>query len=358
MPRKKNADLSHFQDWLIEEKMLSDGSASVYASHVRATIPFLSDMQHAATVTSDFSLMAETVTRRALNSRRSVWTAFVEYASTVKGIVLALPLRSSRRDGVDSLPHEVRAALHFMTGPGRFLQKQVPALTWAHVAKAPSSVQVIAVSDPFKSGEVLEVDREHIEALMAWSQSAPGGSGPLLPIGPGKNVPYPSSRMRWELKAYKKSAGLLDIKPSSGAEVDLTSRAETEALLAARNGVTHHGYGKPKPFEPTGTTADLLALLEDQTQEPAGQETRAAEASGPTEEETPQPERDREPVLPESPPDGVCALCGFPRSVHACAFGLTDGTISNCAKDAGKDEEDCQMCDIGCYGRHDFRALA
>jgi len=383
--RRKNEDMEAFQVWLIDVQCLADSTACVYASTVRATLPWVDDLEDEDKITASFTAMGKELSRRALTSRRSAWKRFIGFAET-RGVTLAMPRAAADERGPPALPHEARAALHYLSQAGRFLQKHVARLTWDLFDTEIPTSQVFQMRDPTKPGEVLDIPREHVEALRAWAGWDVGDKMPLIPWRTSSTIPYTTSGYRRELRIYRKSIGWAN-EYTTSTEVDRAALAETEAILAARRGVKVHGQNAPDPdFVPTRSTQELRALIEGgslpsliptlgtkQAQEdgpdrgaPGPAEDKAVEAS-------PAP-RDREPtpvvlsapvsagfiepeLSPPAVPDaGGCLICGYPREVHAEAFGLTDGTISNCAVENGFPEDTCQMCEKGCYGRHGFKA--
>lgn len=61
---------------------------------------------------------------------------------------------------------------------------------------------------------------------------------------------------------------------------------------------------------------------------------------------------------PESSPtpQGLCAICFQPYRKHAEADHRDDGVLYSCAKEAGRKEGTCAVCEEGCFGRHKFQA--
>ena len=392
MPRKKNQDLEAFQDWLVDHEFLADSTACVYASTIRSVLPHVEDLQDEDHLTEVFSRLGETFSRRSMSSKRAAWKRFSSYARS-RGVILALPRAPTSTQGPGPLPHTVRAAVHYLTSHKRFKQSQLAGLSWSHVEADIPSVEEVGIRNPFNVGEVILVPREHIEALKSWADAHSGMLRPLVPAKKGSEVTYPARLFRRELRLYRDAAGLeATPRTSSGAAVNQAALAETEAIMAARQGVKVSGKFAPDPdFVPTRSTKDLHDLIEGGTldfqiptkQAQEGGTTRGA--PGPTEDkavEASPSSRDRKPVPPAlvaaaessslaplvgtaleeaqppktSPEPDTCSVCGYPRAVHAEAFGLTDGTISNCAVENGYPEDACQMCAKGCYGRHSFKA--
>jgi hypothetical protein len=402
---QKKLNLSPFKTWLIEVRCLADSTAAVYASVVRRDLTCMDEDLSEDAVTLHFVQVERDRGRKDANMRRSVWRRFVEFAAD-QGQALANPrkLASGLHDSPADLPQEVRAALHWLTAKNMFSIKHIPHLKWTMFTPDLSSLPHLTLQDPYNRGVEIHIPREYTDALKAWSGAYVGSDTPLLPLRPLSQTPYDFMALRRELRRYKRSIAAAAEPPPS--DLDQAALAETEAILAARQGVNHHGRNTPDPdFKPTRSTQALLSMIEEGEGAQRG-------IPGHTEDETPSSARDREPsasspsvpppvlglldeaklgrraseasevsgLQPESKavgphqsalaaalpppfpplPSGSggppCVICGYPRSVHAVSYGLTDGSISNCAAENGHPEDTCQMCDNGCYGRHDFRA--
>jgi hypothetical protein len=280
MARKKQSDMAEFQDWLVQVLYLADSTACVYASNVRAVLACLTDLEDEAHVTEQFAEMSRHISRRALSGRKSAWLRFVEFAQA-KGVTLAAPSHVANSYGPPALPHHVRAALFFLAKSWK--QKQIPALTWAMFLDDIPSASDIPLRDPFSPADLINVPREHVDALKEWSGWYPGEDRPLIPWKRNATIPYPAAQFRRELRLYRKDAAIeADITSVSGSAVDAAALAEKEALLAAQQGVRHYGHNTPdNDFVPSHSTAALIALIEDGGKEvPSETPTETPEPSG------------------------------------------------------------------------------
>jgi hypothetical protein len=387
MPRKRKSDLEQFQLWLEQSKFLESSSASVYASHVRAVLGWLEecDIQNIDEVSEGFRRMSSATERKAMSGRKTAWSHFVDYAYQEKKIVLAKPKSDAYRTGPRELPHSVRAALMWLVSGKRFQHSQIAALRWSMFATALPSVDEVTLHNPFNPSEQISVPKGHYEAMRLYAATPAGIDGALIPVYSGSPVPYPWRTFRRELRAYKDAVSVGEIvdnwevfaDPRSAIAVDVAAKAEMEQVLAQRAGIRT----ELEDFEPGHSTADLMNLLERGVPLPVDSEQVNSKQPGPEQLAPKQPALPREELAdavglnagslrvgessrhtrhtghirhPKEAPS--CAVCEYPREVHAIAFGLTDGTISNCAVENGYPEDACQMCDNGCYGRHSFQA--
>tara|TARA_Y100000310_G_scaffold13424_1_gene13672 strand:+ start:1194 stop:2417 length:1224 start_codon:yes stop_codon:yes gene_type:complete len=404
MGRKKQSDLAEFQDWL-EQTIFVDGStACVYASHVRAALPWLTDLQDEGSVTTGFSNMSVNCSRKVLSGRRTAWKHFATYAREEKGIELAQPKKTSYRGGPPDLPHEVRAAVAWLTSGRRFKHKQIPALRWSMLHPAHAGSSTVSLANPFSPQEQIEVPAEHIEALQNHAQVSPEADGPVLPIKPGSSVPFPWQALRRELKAYRDAAGMDEVlenwdafqrNAGSALQVEHQARAEMAEVMAQRDGVRTGAA----PFIPSHSTQDLMSLIEqggsppDQQdpqdprdqQDPRGpqdrqdrqdlkrqelpgeagltsgvgesgsQEAGAQGAQGP---QGPQEDQNsHDPQLDYPPHLTTCSHCGHPEDQHI-PVARGEHVTNNCAEENGYEADTCQMCRGVCPGRHVFVAAS
>ena len=402
MPRKRKSDLEQFQLWLEQSKFLESSSASVYASHVRAILGWLEpfDIQNIDEVSEGFRRMSSATERKAMSGRKTAWSHFVDYAYQEKKIVLAKPKSDAYRTGPRELPHSVRAALMWLVGGKRFQHSQVSALRWSMFETVLPSVDEVLLHNPFNPSEQISVPKVHYEAMRLYAATPAGIDGALIPVYSGSPVPYPWRTFRRELRAYKDAVSVSEIVDNwevfadsrSAVAVDVAAKTEMEQVLAQRAGVRT----ELEDFEPGHSTADLMNLLEKgvplpsaqpDLPQPASPQPASMPPASPREEladavglnagsrgvgehslqaqapiqvqvpnDIPRKVPNSSPSEPSPSDQPTCTVCEYPREVHAVAFGLTDGTISNCAVENGYPEDACQMCDNGCYGRHSFKA--
>jgi hypothetical protein len=213
VPRKKNEDLATFQDWLTQEQCLADSTAVVYASNLRRVLESLSttldhkvDVTSADDVTALFAAMAPKCSRKAFTGRLSAWRKFKHYAKWKEGMEVALPKTQSFRRGPTALPVEVRAAVHYLISDCKFKQRDLLYLKWKHVEPLLPQLSVARLRDPMNPGEVADVPKEYIKALIDYSGRIDDDQ-PLLPMKPQSMSPYPKAGIRRELKLYRDSIG-------------------------------------------------------------------------------------------------------------------------------------------------------
>jgi len=258
MSRRKKGDLAEFQAWLMETRYIADSTASVYASTLRQVLASMGEDLSEAGVTASFKEMGMDHSRKAMNSRRSVWKHFCAFAAT-KGISVAQPRATpSSQSGPPEMPHDVRAALHFFARKGFFTVKQIPHLQWSMFQQDIPSVPALTLCDPYQRGQEAHIPRPHAEAMLEWSGAEIGDSTPLFPSKPGAPNAYPIPALRRELRFYRRSLALTSEPPPD--EVDQAAMAEMAALLATREGDSVLD-GPDKDFVPTRSTQDLHALL-------------------------------------------------------------------------------------------------
>lgn len=274
MPRKKNPDLEAFQDWLTEVQCLADSTAVVYASNLRRVLECVRktpdspvDVTSESEVTTLFSGMVPDCSRKAFTGRLSAWRKFKDYAHWKEGLEVALPQTQTFRRGPAALPVDVRAAVHYLINDCKFKQRDLLYLKWKHVEPLLPQLTVARLRDPMNPGEVADIPKEHIKALIDYSGRTDDDQ-PLLPMKPESMSPYPKTGIRRELKLYRDSIGHMPRHTAPDAPV-----SQREEIAALRDRwVAEHGDdalkapGAPEettPVEepPSMSTNELLSFL-------------------------------------------------------------------------------------------------
>ena len=269
MPRPRSTDLEEFQTWLETTVSLDPSTTSVYASHVRATIPWLSNLQDEKAVTADFKLMSADCSRKVLSGRRTAWKRFGDYALAMKDIKLAQPARATEHKGPAALPHEVRAAVFWLTTENRFKHRTIPLLTWALVKQNGAAGNGALIWNPATPSEQIILPQEHLEAIQLYALGTLGSDLPFLPLTPGSCVPYPWFTLRRELRAYREAVGLAAMQENwevfkhtkEGASLSLEHAALQEQEQLKRKQYAAQQTGQA-PQETGYSTAGLRALIE------------------------------------------------------------------------------------------------
>ena len=381
MPRRKKEDLAEFQDWLVRDRFIADSTACTYASNTRAVLNFLEDPQDEGMVTRDFKRLGHLASRRKVTAYRTAWKRFIEWADVAKNVPLAFPGLTPIHRGPPPLGHEVRAALAFLTQKGHFLQKQVPSLRWSMILPTLSSQDGVELPNPFVRGERIWIPSEHFQHLMEWSGFKPGDDAPLIPLKFGSSIAYPGTAFRRELKQYRKDVEPLPVPDLlwreaqkeainhkaaqegvrvPGIDMSTPEAHTTQALIALiEQGPPAHDPQQSSPHDPSDSSDPQRESLPAEGRPPPGvreQESKAPDSKAPETPEAPPPCKTL--PLPKTSPDPneppLCSLCHHPFEAHAAHYGLTDGTLPNCAKENGYPEDSCQMCRGTCPGRHDF----
>lgn len=392
MARKKKQDLAAFQNFLTGTQFVQDNTASVYATHIRQTLPYLEVLDAVEAVTAGFLAMGQDCSPRKLSARRTAWSHFVEYAKT-KGLTLAEPRKLTVLRGPSPLSHEVRGVLHWMVTGDRFKHRQVPHLTWGLLCDDISNMNTRDMRDPYRPNGFVLVEKAHIEILRLWAPPI-SPDQPLFPTKPGSLIPYPHRMFRRELRAYRDS---IDWSPSgmssdrgvsSSRELEMEASKEMEAMRAGRQTAVEAMEAtkasgaalqemEPSPdvfevIEEPPTVPNIEALLalspggeEDSSATPSPTETTLAEPSETTEQReclageaglSPNTPLGKEAPLGTAEDRAPCLTCTLPYEVHAEAFGRGTQTITNCAIVRGYPEDTCQMCEGSCPGVHSYRA--
>ena len=121
MPRQKSEDLKTYQTWLKLYLGLSEATATVYASHLRSTLPYITDITSQDSVSEGFEKMSHDCPRKVLSARKTAWKRLVEFGAS-KGVEIALPKEKLKlkKSGPPGMPHEVRAVLAYLVTGRRF----------------------------------------------------------------------------------------------------------------------------------------------------------------------------------------------------------------------------------------------
>ena len=390
MARKPQHDLTDFTEWLEENRLVSPTTSRSYAGVVSAVLTALDEDISQETIDKVF------LPRRGRSSYanyRTGWKAFVEFAQE-NGVTLPQPSKEEREVTVDPLSPEALALAVYLRSM-KVSPSALRGLCWRHIKPSPTDPTSYDVFDPYRPSLAITTPKELVDALGTW-----GGDLPVFAEVPGSKVRYPVKLLVQQVKAERAKQQPANPKAtearSSGAAVTVE---QLRAAYKNKHTEEQEEAGAAIPVElidslPPGeqevghSTTDLMNLLEKgvplPSAQPASPQPASVPPASPREEladavglnagsrgvgehslqaqaqaqaQVQVPNFVDSPVPVPSPSDQpTCTVCEYPREVHAIAFGLTDGTISNCAVENGYPEDACQMCDNGCYGRHSFKA--
>lgn len=199
VPRKKDPDMASFQDWLMETRGLSAGSASTYASNVRR----LKALQVSNKALQEMIDVRYTTQQAALY--RTCWNAYAEWASsnrTARVQVLVAPMRTNTLPTPRELPSWVSsAAWTLLTGSAEGVTADLVAISrWEHVVEEMFEGGWL-LTDPRHAYTQYRVPIEPIKMLRSWADPEP--STPLIPSTPRGIYPVPSHVLRRLVRVRK-----------------------------------------------------------------------------------------------------------------------------------------------------------
>jgi hypothetical protein len=401
MPRKPDHDLAPFREWLEEDRLVTPVTSRSYSAVVSAILTSLDDDLSQESIDLAF---APRVGQSSYANYKTGWKAFTEFAFE-KGATVPMPTKPKKvKSEAAPIPEEglkVAASLRE--------QKMAPAslraLNWHHVQSARVDTSCYEVVDPYRPAAFVLVPKLILDPWKELRATEGGEDLPLFSEMRGARMRYPTKHLMRQVKAFRglavttKKTRAKTPQRSTGAAVSIEElRAAHVARLALSDPGLLSGSDraalslsgdrfaadpeKEQAVDEVRTTADLAALLSASTG-PTQQHATGNPGSG-SPASVPQGPllgacvglggsarplvREFDDGLPgygmiavgddelgvAVDPNG-CVTCGYARSVHAEAHGLSDGTISNCAVENGYDEDTCQMCANGCYGRHRFK---
>ena len=373
MSRKPDHDLTEFQEWLEEDRLVQPATSRSYAAVVSATLTSLGEQVNQESIDALFDL------RRGRSSYANYltgWKAFVQYAFE-RGVSLPMPVKKKVLTEVKSLPQE-GLLLAVCLRESKLSPASLRALTWSHVLSSSTRPgKTVDVIDPYRPAIRVAVS----EVLVGAWRDLRGGEGceelPLFAEAKGSTVRYPTKLLIRQVKAYQQESRKkteVFVPRLSGAAV---TPEELNAVISRRELGVATGPALPQealddwksqqelpaapevPDSPTNLpTSTLQDIMEGRL---TLEEVRSQTAAKGEVEPVLALDSADVLVLSKKAEEGVeespsCSICGYPYEIHAAAFGLTDGSISNCAVENGYDEDTCSMCEVGCFGRHDFVA--
>lgn len=197
--RKKNDDLSEFQDWLCSTKNISKRTSAVYASNVRK---ILNEVTEINSKNLDAFIRSKIHSSSNQSNLMTGWKAFVEYTNVKIGVELAMPTpKSNSSEREFSLPKNVLtafAAIH------EFNKLRPYDLFGLHRKdfKLPPRGSMYEMHNPKRTWEITMIPKKNLDVIFKWGNPVDEPSIPVLPVEPMSSEPIPLFALKTIWKNY------------------------------------------------------------------------------------------------------------------------------------------------------------
>lgn len=198
--KKKQEDLSSFQEWLVAQG-LSSRTASVYAVTIRK---FLSTKTVPTTHTLDQYIqnIASTKSKAQVDNFYSHWRKFHLYQLEVVKHKIPMPSPRVRTKKVYEVPNFVWEAYNEIKQYNGMKLPFIASLRLKQLRLPPRS-KLYEVTDPGKPWILWQIPKSAIDQILIWSNPIRESSIPLFPEEPMSHTKMPLSTLKHLWKEYR-----------------------------------------------------------------------------------------------------------------------------------------------------------
>lgn len=199
--RKKNDDLSAFQEWLCLTKNISSRTAAVYASNVRKILA--QTRPHINTQTLDAFMQDKARSSQVRSNLMTAWKAFAECTKQKTGTDLPMPSpRIHRTQRSYHLPDQVLQAYGEIREFNRMKIADFATLKRADF-KLPPRGGMFEMKHPKRTWEITMIPKRPLEVIFQWGNPIEEPTIPVFPVEPMSTESIPGKNLKDLWKAYK-----------------------------------------------------------------------------------------------------------------------------------------------------------
>ena len=194
--------LKDFEEWVRDDRMISQASAHTYA---RCVSSLLNKLGEDLSEESVKAVLLDYEDSSSFPTYKTSWSAFAEWTS-LSGLSVPTPdFKKHRRSKIIDLPKEALDLLVFMSSLG-IPMSQAARLKWGHISPQSDSLGY-DVALPNKPGEYYKVAEPTLRAWLAsWPSSREEITGHefVFTHGSDSEDPYPLKALRDQVKEHMK----------------------------------------------------------------------------------------------------------------------------------------------------------
>lgn len=214
MGRHKTNDVARaMETWLIDNHIVSVGTAENYASELRTFVSALpnkwQDIVNEEAVSAAAHHMWASDPKR-FRKVRPAWAKLVRWAKARNVVVPPLPKPQKVKSGEVDLPEDVLRVVHYLSSRRIFSLKLLTRMIWADEGKHTGGM--VEVRDPTQRNTWMLVPEGMVETLRNYSPPE-DLTCPLIPKAPGSRDPYTARGLENEMARYRRNYEVQEVDP-------------------------------------------------------------------------------------------------------------------------------------------------